>query len=159
MQISGLYSRSRQLGKIRQLILLFLMQFGLPSAYAENRIAVVTHVDSPLPPLSQERVVSLFLGKYKSHHDIPVKPLDNQDSLLREQFYMAVANMSAMRVKAYWSRIVFSGQGRPPREIATSEAASILADDLQALTYLYEDKVTDDMKILFEIPYSVHENH
>ena len=123
-----------------------------PVIRAETAIAVVTSKNSPLTPLSREEVADLFLGKNRSSHEIPVKPLDNKDSTLRERFYTAAANMSAIRVKAYWSRIVFSGQGRPPQEIASSEVQATLASERDALTYLPVDQVTGDMKILFRIP-------
>lgn len=118
----------------------------------EVAIAVVAHKNSPLTALTQEEVVNLFLGKHKTQQEIVVKPLDNKDNALRERFYRATANMSAMRVKAYWSRIVFSGQGRPPREISSTEAQTVLVEEPGALTYIPENLVTDDMKIIFKIP-------
>lgn len=121
-------------------------------AEAEANIVVVTHKDSPLTAMTKEEVVELFLGKHKTSQDIEVKPLDSKDRDLRDRFYTATANMSGMRIKAYWSRIVFSGQGRPPHEIPSTEADSWLTNDSGALTYLPMDQVTDDMKIIFRVP-------
>jgi len=131
---------------------LLLHHSAIAPAESETSIVVVVHKDSPLTPISQHEVVDLFLGKYKSSHNVQVKPLDNKDGALRDRFYSAVANMSAMRVKAYWSRIVFSGQGRPPHEISSAEAGSWLTNDTGALTYLPLNQVGDDMKIIFRVP-------
>lgn len=87
---------------IRLLLTAFFLAYSA-IAPAEANIVVVAHKDSPLIAMSREEVVDLFLGKYKTSHDIPVRPLDSKDSSLRDRFYSATANMSGMRVKAYWS--------------------------------------------------------
>lgn len=115
-------------------------------------IAVVVRKDSPLLQLSRDEVAALFLGKTRHSNDIPLTPFDSKDNALRERFYLALAEMSGLRVKAYWSRIVFSGQGRPPLEIPMSEAGKRLADESGALLYLPADQVAPNMKIVFSMP-------
>ena len=94
------------------ILLLVSLLFQVKIVMAETGIVVVANKNSPLPQLSQEEVAALFLGKHKSSNGITVTPIDSKDDSLRERFYIAVANMNAIRVKAYWSRIVFSGQTR-----------------------------------------------
>jgi hypothetical protein len=119
---------------------------------AEAAIVVVVRKDSPLLQLSRDEVVALFLGKTRRSNDIPLTPFDSKDNALRDRFYLEVAEMSGMRVKAYWSRIVFSGQGRPPQEVSASEARTKLADESDALIYLPADQVAPDMKVVFSMP-------
>jgi hypothetical protein len=121
-------------------------------AVAEAAIVVVVRKDSPLLQLSRDEVVALFLGKTRRSNDIPLTPFDSKDNELRDRFYLEVADMSGMRVKAYWSRIVFSGQGRPPVEVSVSEARTKLADESDALIYLPADQVAPDMKVVFSMP-------
>lgn len=115
-------------------------------------IAVVAHKDSPVAQLTREEVAALFLGKRKLSNDVSVVPIDSKDSALRDRFYQSVADMNGLRVKAYWSRIVFSGQGRPPQAAAAPEARERLAVESGAVTYLPADQVTPDMKIVFSVP-------
>lgn len=131
------------------LVLTFLQS---QTVVAEAAIVVVVRKDSPLVQLSRDEVADLFLGKTRHSNDIPITPFDNKDQALRERFYQAVAEMNSLRVKAYWSRIVFSGQGRPPQEISTSEALAKLSDESGALLYLPADQVAPDMKIVFSMP-------
>ena len=119
---------------------------------AEAAIVVVVRKDSSLVQLSRDEVAALFLGKTRHSKDIPLTPFDSKDNELRERFYLAVAEMSSMRVKAYWSRIVFSGQGRPPREVSVSEVSAKLMEQSDALIYLPADQVASDMKIVFSMP-------
>lgn len=115
-------------------------------------IMVVTSKDSRISQLSREEVAELFLGKLKYINDIPVTPIDSIDSALRERFYQAVTEMNSIRVKAYWSRIVFSGQGRPPFEASVAEAYERIKAEQGALTYLSSNQVTPDMKVVFSVP-------
>lgn len=141
------------------LILGLILALSSVSAQPSFVIAVVVRKDSPLLQLSRDEVAALFLGKIRHSNDIPLMPFDSQDNDLRERFYQEVAEMSGMRVKAYWSRIVFSGQGRPPREISTSEAHTKLTDEADALIYLPEDQVTPNMKIVFSTPKGMLPQH
>lgn len=131
---------------------LFLTFLQCQIVVAEAAIVVVVRKDSPLVQLSRDEVAALFLGKTRHSNDIPITPFDSNDHALRERFYQAVAEMNSLRVKAYWSRIVFSGQGRPPQEISTSEALTKLADKSGALLYLPADQVAPNMKIVFSMP-------
>lgn len=123
-----------------------------PLSLAESGIDVVASKDSQITQLSREDVAELFLGKRKYSNDFPVTPIDSKDEKLRDRFYLEVTEMSNIRIKAYWSRIVFSGQGRPPREASITEAGSRLINEPGTLTYLPADQVTPDMKIVFSIP-------
>lgn len=131
---------------------LMLALFQSQIVVAEAAIVVVVRKDSSLVQLSRDEVAALFLGKTRSSNDIPLTPFDSKDNSLRERFYQAVAEMNGLRLKAYWSRIVFSGQGRPPREVSVSEVSTTLMEQSDALIYLPADQVAPDMKIVFSTP-------
>lgn len=142
--------KHQNLGRMIGLVLL-LELIGMTDSLCEPPLVVVVRQDSPIGQLRREEVAALFLGKRKTLLDQDVTPLDNHEASWREQFYQAVADMNTIRVKAYWSRIVFSGQGRPPQELATSEALTRLANDPGVLIYLPVNQVGSSMKIVFKI--------
>lgn len=121
-------------------------------ASAETGIVVVARKDSAVPQLSRDEVAGLFLGKRKFDSDVAIVPIDSKDGALRERFYLAVADMNGLRVKAYWSRIVFSGLGRPPREASAAEAGALLSTEPGIVTYLPASQLTANMKIVFTLP-------
>ena len=121
-------------------------------AWADTAIVVVTNQQSTLIQLSREEVGDLFLGKQKSVQNVQLTPVDSSDDELREAFYQSVTDMSALRVKAYWSRIVFSGQGRPPKEVSMEEITADLLKKPDLLVYLPKNKVTAHMKVVYSIP-------
>ena len=132
------------------LLLTVLLMLDLPAS-AES-VAVVTHDLIPVTTLTREEVADLFLGK----RNITIKglsliPLDVNDEPLREAFYQGVAEMSAMRVNAYWSRLVFSAQGRPPRKLPLAEAKSLVQSQPGMVTYV-PDVSAAGFKILLRLP-------
>lgn len=117
----------------------------------DTPIVVVVNQNSPVAQLTRDEVAMLFLGKLKRVHDVDITPLDNKNAELRERFYQAIAEMNGIRIKAYWSRIVFSGQGRPPMVVSTVEAATKLDVDLGCMAYVQANQVTPSMKIVFNV--------
>lgn len=145
------FTGSRPLSKVCPACLFCLLML-LGNGAVSADIAVVVHKDSKLERLSKEDVADLFLGKTRQSHDITLTPLDSLDTALRERFYQTVADMSAIRVKAYWSRIVFSGQGRPPQAIPATNISLHLTGEPDKLTYVPTEQVTPEMKIVLSLP-------
>jgi hypothetical protein len=105
-------------------------------ANAES-IAVVTQEGVQIASLSREEVADLFLGKRKILvAGQTLTPVDVSDESLRDSFYQKVAEMRSVRVKAYWARLVFSAQGRPPRELKLTEAKHLIQSESGYVTYL-----------------------
>ncbi|MFM9913968.1 MAG: hypothetical protein ACKVN9_10590, partial [Methylophilaceae bacterium] len=85
-------------------------------------------------------VADIFLGKRKlTVSGISLIPIDISDEALRENFYRQIADMNTIRVNAYWSRVVFSAQGRPPRILSLLDAKSLVASQQGVITYLPEN--------------------
>ncbi len=145
-------SSTRRYAKNLFSVLVVALLYGQPLQAERYGIAVVTGKGSQVAQLSREEIAELFLGKRNSVQNISVMPIDNQDSALRERFYMSIAEMSNLRVKAYWSRIVFSGQGRPPQEASMEEGISRVINERETLFYLPQEHVTNKMQIVFTIP-------
>jgi hypothetical protein len=112
----------------------------------------VTHEDTPVASLSREDVADLFLGKRKlAIAGRVLTPIDIGDETLREAFYQAVAEMSAVRVNAYWARMVFSAQGRPPRKLPLSEARTLVQAQPGLITYVPAGG-NGEFKIVLRLP-------
>jgi hypothetical protein len=63
--------------------------------------------------------------------DLPV------GSPLRNEFYNTVAAKSPAMMKAYWTKMVFTGRGQPPRELAGSAAVrKMVAENPAMIGYI-----------------------
>ncbi len=117
------------------MVCVVLLAWTLP--VQADPVVVVTQDGTPVTSLSRGQVADLFLGKRNitvAGRDLT--PLDVNDDSLREAFYQGVAGMSAMRVNAYWARLVFSAQGRPPRKFPLSEVQKLVRSRSGLVTYL-----------------------
>jgi hypothetical protein len=69
-------------------------------------------------PLTKDQVTQVYLGRSNA-----LKPLDLPDSNpLHDEFYKKATARDAAQIKAVWSRIIFTGQGQPPKELPDAAA-------------------------------------
>ena len=79
-----------------------------------DAIAVVTSASGPIVALSSRELSRIALGQQQTLDDgTPVRFADLAGPL-REHFYLRVAQRNPVQMRAYWSRIVFTGRGTPP---------------------------------------------
>ena len=74
--------------------------------------------------LRTDQVAAIFLGQSARFPDgQEAVPLDQRiGSPLRDEFYARVASKTPALLKAWWSKMVFTGRGQPPAEAEDSAA-------------------------------------
>ena len=94
-----------------------LLSVSLP-ALAD--VAVIVSAKNPASSLTKEQASDLFLGKATSFPGGgSASPVDlPESSPVREDFYSKVTGKSASQAKSYWSKMVFTGKGTPPKELS-----------------------------------------
>jgi ABC-type phosphate transport system substrate-binding protein len=122
---------------------LTLAAAGLLCGPARAQVAVVMAPNAS--PLSKEQVANLYLGRSAELHllDLP------EGSSTRDIFYKKAAERDAAQVKATWSRIVFSGRGTPPKEVADAAAVKkAVAADTKSVGYIEKAAVDSSVKVV-----------
>ncbi|MDY6946769.1 MAG: phosphate ABC transporter substrate-binding protein [Pseudomonadota bacterium] len=130
------------------------MSTGMP---ARAEVVPVVSAKSPAPALARQELADIFLGRKMRFPDgRPVVPLDQQvGSPLREEFYDNVVGISAVQLKAHWSKIIFTGRGKPPRAMANDlEVRRAVASDPQYIGYIDRSLVDDSVRVL-----SIQQSH
>jgi len=120
------------------------------SAVAQDVVPVVG-AKSPIASLDAAQVADIFLGKTSRFPDGSIAlPVDQQEeSPLRERFYAQFAGKSPAQVKAYWSKIIFTGRGHPPRQAADSiEVKRIVTNNPHAIGYIDASQVDASVRVL-----------
>ncbi len=116
-----------------------------------NEVVPVVPAGSPVATLSRAQVADIFLGKTNRFPDGSVAvPIDlAEGSAARDEFYARFTGKSPAQVNAHWSKIVFTGRGRPPR-VAASEAElkKQLAENPGAIGYLDSALVDRKLRVL-----------
>jgi len=118
---------------------------------ASGGVVAVVSSKSAITTLSDSEVVDLFLGRVSHYPDgVLATPIDQvEGSAARNEFYERVAGKSPAQIKSYWSKVIFTGRGRPPRTIADSvELLKFVAANPTAIGYLDEKWVDASVRVL-----------
>jgi ABC-type phosphate transport system substrate-binding protein len=123
----------------------------LVSSAAFADVVPVVSSKNQVHELSKNQVIDIFLGRANRFpNGEQAVPIDQAEgSEIRDAFYQQFANRSAAQLKAYWSKIVFTGKGEPPREVSPSEKVKrVLAEHPQCIGYIDRDEVDANVKIV-----------
>lgn len=133
-------------------IILVVGSLLLPVA-ADAAIAVVVH-PSNQTSMTQEDLARLYTGKLSAFTDgSSAVPVNLADSVpLRSEFDQKALGRSSSQVKAFWSKLVFTGKGTPPKEVSSdSEVLTLVANNPNIIGYVSAEAVSDKVKVLFTL--------
>ena len=98
--------------------------------------------------LTKDQVADVFLGKSQA-----ATPIDQAESApIRAEFYKQATGRDMAQVKSTWSRLVFSGKGQAPKEVADSAAVkkAVVADP-KAIGYVSKAAVDGSVKVIHSV--------
>lgn len=117
-------------------------------------LAVIISAKRPALKMSQEEVAKVFLAKTTTFADgMRALPVDQTSGTpLREQFNAKVLDKSDSQLKAYWSRVVFTGTGTPPKEVGgDNEVKKLVADNPNLIGYIDKTKLDSSVVAILSI--------
>lgn len=126
----------------------------LPSlALAE--VAVIVHPSAGIDSLTEDDISRLFLGKSKNFPNgsqaVPIN--QNEGTAARDKFNEAVCKKNASQYKAYWSQLVFTGKGTPPKDGGDDAAVkALIAANPNMIGYVDASAVDASVKVVFKVP-------
>ena len=132
------------------LYLLLVSIISLLPGTALAEIAVIVHPQNNAT-LDETAIKRIFMGKVKKFDNGKVAlPMNaSKDMATREAFNKQVLGRSGEQVKAYWSKLMFSGKGTMPRELASdSEIISTVSSNTGAISYVDTSAVTSAVKVI-----------
>jgi hypothetical protein len=99
--------------------------------------------------VTKDQVANLYLGR-----STDFTPLDlPETNPLRAVFYKKATDRDGAQIKSVWSRIVFTGQGKPPKEMTDSTAVKkAVAADSKVIGYIAKSDVDASVKIVLTLP-------
>ncbi len=140
---------------IRALVAAAVMGLAGVASSAWAEIAVIAHPDNPEPGLTAAQAKKIFLGKRTSFPGGAwATPVDQpEDSPIRDQFYQKVAGKDAGQMKAYWSKMIFSGKATPPEVVGDDAAVKAwVAGHKEGIGYIDGGAVDGSVKVLLTLP-------
>lgn len=124
---------------------------AFPAATATDTLVIVVSAGSPLTGMSQSHLIDMYLGRATRFPDgRPVVPLDQEyGASARDRFYTEFVGRTPAEVKAHWSKLIFTGRGRPPQRLTGDEAVRRrVAEDASAIGYIDISAVDASVRIL-----------
>lgn len=118
-------------------------------AYAENVIVVSSK--SAVASLTKDQVADIYLGNMKEFpgggQALPLLPSSGGT---RSEFFEKVLGKNEAQAKAIWSRLVFSGKGSAPRDVADSaETIKLIAANPNCIGVIEKSAVNSSVKVVF----------
>lgn len=123
-------------------------------AGAHAEIVVIVNSKNPTTSLNATQVERLFLGKSSSFPDgAAALPIDQPKGAERDQFYLKATGKTASQLKAYWSKVVFTGAGQPPQEIESAQdVVDLVAKNPNVLGYIEKSAVNSSVRVVYSLP-------
>ncbi len=117
------------------------------SAAAE--IVIVVNPKNPATKMFPSQAAQFFLGA--SPMFTPIEQAES--STIRLEFCQKVLAKDPPEVRAIWSKIMFTGKGRPPREFKSSaEVKKAVSENINAIGYIDKSEIDDSVKVVASVP-------
>ncbi len=120
----------------------------MPSAFAE--VAVIVN-PANVSDINEKMIKKIFLGKQKKFPNGQVViPLNSQEGTAsRDSFNKNIIGRSATQISSHWARLVFTGKGTQPQDLASdAEIIKTVSSNQGAISYVDAASVTGNVKVI-----------
>lgn len=120
---------------------------------AQAEVVVVVSSKSSVTSLTAEQTAKIFLGKVVTFpNERTAFPIDQPEgSAIRDEFYSKVAHKNSSQLTAYWAKIIFTGEGRPPQLISGDVAVrKAIANNPNAIGYIDKSAVNRSVRVVLK---------
>ncbi|MCV2885279.1 phosphate ABC transporter substrate-binding protein [Aestuariibacter sp. AA17] len=136
------------------MIRLLLATFIFTTFMTHADVHVVVH-PSNADTFDVTTVSRIFMGKNKSFPSgqpaIPVNQTGNK--ALLEEFNDKVLNKSSSQIKAYWSKLLFTGKGQPPQQVVSeAEIVDLVSKNPNIIGFVSGDSAQNsNLKVVLSL--------
>ncbi len=107
---------------MKKVMFVFLLLFLFTPGIVAADVLVITNKDVPEKDLSKDDIKNIFLGKKVQWKDnSKIHFVISKDPDLHKSFLKAYVKRSTKQFKAYWRKMVFTGEGRKPKSFESTE--------------------------------------
>lgn len=137
-----------------------IVKYVVPALFAGLLIAAGAQAETAVivnkanaNSLTKQQVAKIFLGKSKKFPDgTQAVPVDQSDaSASRGAFNAGVLGKSASQLKSYWSRLIFTGKGTPPKDAGVdADVKGLVSANPNIIGYIDAGAVDDSVKVVLK---------
>ena len=114
-------------------------------------VVVVVSANSTISSLTATQTAKIFLGKTSIFPGGGnALPLDQAEGTgIRNEFYTKVTGKDSAQLNAYWSKIIFAGDGQPPKVVpGNTDVRKAVANDPNAIGYIDKSAVDGSVRVV-----------
>lgn len=133
------------------LTLPLLLAMSMVTANAHADVVVIVSAKSHLTSLTAEQTARIFLGKVSSFPDDgDAVPIDQAEgSAIRDEFYSKVVHKNSAQLSAYWAKVIFTGDGRPPEKLESNVAVrKAVSKNPKVIGYIDKSAVDKSVRVI-----------
>ncbi|MDP5135755.1 phosphate ABC transporter substrate-binding protein [Rheinheimera baltica] len=115
-----------------------------------STIAQVVVVVNPAmnETITNDEIARIYTGRSSALTPVNLRDSDTKRAIFDEK----AVGRSSSQLKAYWSKLVFTGKGNPPKELASdADVVSFVGSNEYAIGYIDAANVTDQVKVIHTI--------
>ncbi|MEN9465874.1 MAG: hypothetical protein RL217_2055 [Pseudomonadota bacterium] len=123
---------------------------SLMASVAMAEMAVIVH-PSNANAIDKDTIQRIFLGKTRAFPDgkeaLPISM--KEGSAEYNSFAETVLSKSDKQLKAYWAKVIFTGQGTPPREVdSAAQMLDLVANNPNLIGFVPAGSVSGAVKVV-----------
>jgi ABC-type phosphate transport system substrate-binding protein len=134
-------------------ILAAASMMAVSAVHAE--VAIIVNNSVSVQSITVDEAANIFLGKVNElPGGIRMVPIDQEDGQkVRAEFYAKVVKKDAAQLNAYWSRLIFTGKGEPPKKMAdNADVLALVAANPNIIGYVDASAANSSVKVLLRVP-------
>ena len=114
------------------------------SPLAQAEVAMIVAANSTLAP-PVEQICQVYLGKLKT----PTPVTLSEQNPVRDEFYSKACKKDPAQVRAIWGKLIFTGTGTPPKEVASgADMKKAIAANPASVGYIDKKDVDASVKVI-----------
>lgn len=130
---------------MKKLIKCIVLSSMFTTSIAMADISVIVNNDSNVN-INKEAISNIFLGKDKS-----MKPVD-LNTVSKDEFYEKTTGKTQSQIKSYWSGLVFSGKGTPPKSFDNvQDVIDYVKTNKDSIGYIPKESLDSSVKSILDI--------
>jgi hypothetical protein len=125
----------------------------MAATFASAEVVVIVNASSPINSATAEEIQQVFLGKRNEIGGVSVTPVDHSEgNEVREVFYDKVVDKTPSQLNAYWSRLIFTGKGKPPKQyFDDAEVLETVLEEEDSVGYIDSSSIAEGVKVIFTV--------
>ena len=137
---------------MRLLVILVTLLLGSLSWTTQADMVVVVAKNSSIAELTERQIKRIFLSKTRRLDGSRIQTLELSNVDLKAQFYQKVAGKNLRQLNSYWTTLIFTGKGKPPKNVDKAETLlNELSGNPSAIAYMPVEYLDDRLKVVHRV--------